>query len=218
MNSYTKSAINKVKRGAKRAYYDVETVHNILDKHYVCYVSYLFEGTPITIPTAYGSTGDKLYIHGAFQSRMLRSLLSLERVSLTVSSLNGLVLARSAFHHSVNYESVTVFGKAREVLDRQEKMDALECITNQIIPGRWEEIRLPNEKELGATLVIEIPIEQASAKIRTGGPIDDKADYDTHIWAGEIPIVSTVLPPIPDEKLGSGIDIPSSVKSYMNKG
>ena len=218
MNSYTKSAINKVKRGAKRAHYDVETVHCILDKHYVCYVSYLFEDTPITIPTAYGRNGDKLYIHGAFQSRMLRSLLHLERASLTVSALTGLVLARSAFHHSVNYESVVVFGKAREIIDRQEKMDALECITNQIIPGRWEEIRLPNEKELGATLVIEIPIEQASAKIRTGGPIDDKADYETDIWAGEIPITTTIHSPIPDEKLNMDIAISPSVKSYTNMG
>lgn len=212
MKQYNVNNTNRVKRGAKRASYDKELVHQILDDAFLCHVSYIYEGRPIIIPTAYGRQGEKIYIHGAIANRMMNSMLTTSQVTLAVTHLDGLVLARSAFHHSANYRSVVVFGKLKKVDDDKIKMEALKLIVDQMLPSRWEECRIPNEKEMKATLVLEIEIEYASAKVRSGGPVDDKEDYDLDLWAGELPIVQHFNPAIDDEKLKEGISQPLSVQ------
>lgn len=205
----------KVKRVPKRGHYDSETIHNILDKDFLCHVGFIHEGYPVVIPTLYGRDGDKLYIHGSMASRMMKDLEKGIELSLSVTMVNGLVLARSAFHHSVNYESVVLFGTATLVDDENEKMKALEIITDHVLRNRWKEARIPNQKELKGTMVLSIPLDTASAKIRTGGPIDDKEDMDLGIWAGTIPIHKRYGSPIKDELMDPDIPTPESVKAII---
>lgn len=205
----------KVKRTPKRGYYDKETVYKILDANFICQIAFIYEGYPVIIPTIYGRNGDFVYIHGATVSRMLIELEKGLPISLNVTQTDGIVLARSAFHHSLNYQSVTLFGEAILVSNDNERYEALEIISNQIIPIRWEEVRLPNEKELKATKILKIPITEASAKIRTGPPIDDNADLDLPIWAGVIPIKTIFGEPIQDPILKEGILISKSVKELI---
>lgn len=207
----------KVKRIPKRGFYDKATVYRLLDADFVCQLGFVYEDYPVVIPTIYGRKDDCLYIHGAAVSRLLVSIAKSIPISLNVTQTKALVLARSAFHHSLNYESVTVFGQAELVTDADEKLQALEIITNQIIDGRWNEVRLPNKKELNVTSVLKIKIAEASAKIRTGPPSDDKVDYDLPIWAGLIPIKKVIGKPIADELLKPGIEIPKSVKKIIHK-
>jgi len=207
----------KVKRIPKRGFYDEATVYRLLDADFVCQLGFVYEDYPVVIPTIYGRKDATLYVHGAAVSRMLVSIAKGIPVSLNVTQTKALVLARSAFHHSLNYESVTVFGQAELVTDEKEKLEALETITNQIIKGRWEEVRLPNKKELNVTSVLKIKITEASAKIRKGPPSDDKADYDLPIWAGIIPIKKVLGKPIADDLLNFGIEIPESVKKIIHK-
>tara|TARA_R110001583_G_scaffold93777_1_gene237025 strand:- start:51638 stop:52288 length:651 start_codon:yes stop_codon:yes gene_type:complete len=207
----------KVKRAPKRGFYDRETIYKILDAHFICQIAFVYEGYPVIIPTIYGRSGDHLYIHGATVSRMLFELEKGVSISLNVTQTDGIVLARSAFHHSLNYHSVTLFGEAVLVTDDNERYKALEIISNQIIPNRWEEVRLPNENELKATKLLKIPITEASAKIRTGPPIDDKPDYELPIWAGVIPLNTVVGDPIADAVLDENIPLPNSVKIMLNK-
>ncbi|WP_111709361.1 pyridoxamine 5'-phosphate oxidase family protein [Lutibacter citreus] len=201
----------KVKRAPKRGFYDEETIHKILDANFICQVAFVHNGYPVIIPTIYGRKGDSIYIHGATVSRMLVELEKGFQISLSITQMDGIVLARSAFHHSLNYQSVTVFGNAELVLSEDERMEALKIISDQIIPNRWEEVRLPNKKEMKATKVIRIPITEASAKIRKGPPIDDRADYELPIWAGVIPIKTKYGNPIPDLALKEEIKSPKSV-------
>ncbi|WP_420387749.1 pyridoxamine 5'-phosphate oxidase family protein [Roseivirga sp.] len=184
MSEFIKKPLNKVVRGSKRAQYDKELIYSILDSHFICHVPYLFEGTAIVIPTAYGRKEDSILIHGSLKNRMMLSLLEQETVSLNVTHLDGIVLARSIFHHSVNYRSVNVFGKARVISDDWEKMEALKIITDSVIANRWEEARIPNQKELDSTLVMAIDIEDASAKVREVEAADEVADQGLDIWAG----------------------------------
>ena len=214
MNTYRITERNQVKRLPKRASYDRETVYKILDAAFVCHVGFVVEGQPFVIPTAYGRDGDKIYIHGATKSRMLAHMEQGLPVCLTVTHLDGIVVARSTFHSSVNYRSVMVFGQAKPV-GNDRKSYALEVITNQIINGRWEEARPPHEKELKGTTVLAIEIESASAKIRTGGPNDEKEDYDLDIWAGIIPLRMIAGTPVADEWLREGLPIPPSAKNYQ---
>lgn len=207
---------NRVRRSPKRGFYDQETIYQILDKNFVAQIAFVFEDYPVVIPTIYGRKNNFLYIHGAPVSRMLKTLKNGIPISLNITEVNGIVLARSAFHHSLNYQSVTIFGKAKEVVDKDERNLALKIISDQIIPNRWDEVRLPNAKELKATQILKIEIEEASAKIRKGPPIDDKDDYDLPIWAGEIPIKKTFLKPIPDQKLNENVKISSSVINFLN--
>ncbi len=207
----------RVKRVPKRGIYDKETIYNILDKEFFCHVGFIYNDQPIVIPTLYGRKDNDLYFHGSMASRMMKSLSQGIDVSISVTRLNGLVLARSAFHHSANYESVVIFGKAFLIEGDEAKNEALKIVSDHIIPHRWEEARLPSEKELKATMVLKIPIDEASAKVRTGGPGDDKSDYDLDIWAGVIPFKTTIENPIPDELLREGIAIPKSVKEYQKK-
>ena len=206
---------SKVKRIPKRGFYDKETIYRILDNDFVCQIGFVFNGYPIVIPTIYGRKEDVLYFHGASVSRMLQTLEKGVQISVNVTKTNGLVLARSAFHHSLNYESVTIFGKATLVENEKDIIEALHIISDQIIPERWEEVRAPNKKELNITKVLQLKITEASAKIRDEGVGDDKEDYKLDIWAGILPIEKYYGTPINDEKLKEGVEIPKSVKNLM---
>lgn len=201
----------KIKRAPKRGVYDIETVYKILDANFICQIAFIYGGYPVIIPTIYGRNGNNIFVHGANVSRMLLELEKGLPISVNVTQTDGIVLARSAFHHSLNYQSVILFGEAILVIDDRERLEALEIISNQIIPNRWEEARLPNEKELKATKIFKIPVSEASAKIRTGPPIDEKSDYDLPIWAGIIPMKTIFEKPIADPLLKEEIPIPKSV-------
>jgi uncharacterized protein len=212
----TPTAKSKIKRVPKRGHYDRETIYKILDESQICHIAFSHNGHPVSIPTIFGRSGDTLYIHGASVSRMIQELEKGLEISLSVAHVDGLVLARSAFHHSMNYRSVVVFGTGRLVAD-EDKNEALKVISDHLIPGRWEEVRLPNAKELKATKVLEIAIDEASAKIRTGDPVDDEEDYALDIWAGVLPFKNMANTPISDGKLRADIPLSASVINYMQK-
>ncbi len=201
----------RVRRLSERGHYDADTIHAILDEALICHVGFVVEGMPVVIPTIHWREGDTLYFHGSAASRMLRSLKGGVDACVTVTLLDGLVLARSAFHHSMNYRSVVVFGKAHEVGD-DEKVRVLESLVEHVVRGRSKDIRPPNQKELRQTLVLAMSIDEASAKIRTGGPVDDDEDYALPIWAGVLPLKLT-----PGEAVGDGRevgDVPEYVREY----
>jgi nitroimidazol reductase NimA-like FMN-containing flavoprotein (pyridoxamine 5'-phosphate oxidase superfamily) len=214
MSTFTPTERTQVKRLPKRGAYDRETVFKILDEAFVCHVGFVVDGQPYVIPTNYGRVGETLYLHGSAASRMLRTLSEGIPVCVTVTLVDGLVLARSAFHHSANYRSVVILGAARLVSEPTEKMEALRLFTEHIMKGRWEQIRQPNEQELKGTTVLALPIEEVSAKVRTGGPVDDEADYDLAIWAGVLPLPVTAGAPVPDARLKAGIAVPENVTRY----
>ena len=214
MEQLTPTQRTTIKRIPKRGNYERETVYEILDEGLVCHVGFVVDNQPFVIPTAYGRIEDKLYIHGSPASRMLRSLQGGIQVCLTVTLIDGLVLARSAFHHSMNYRSVVVFGTAEVVSDTEEKLQALYAFTEHVIPGRWEEVHQPNHNELAGTLVLALPLCEASAKVRTGAPLDDEADYSLPVWAGEIPLRVVADTPINDSRLHPGIVPPPHVQNY----
>ena len=205
----------RIRRAAERADYDPATINSILDEALICHVGIVSAaGNPVVIPTIHARDGDTLYIHGSPASRLLRSMKSGDEICVTVTLVDGLVVARSAFHNSMNYRSVVVFGVPRIVEERDEKLAALELITDQLIDGRWAESRPVLEKEIKGTLVVALPLEEASAKLRTGGPIDDEDDYDFPIWAGVIPLQLAAGDPIDDYRLLEGIEPPASVVDY----
>ena len=210
METYTPTERTEVKRLPKRAVYDRDQVHAILDEAFICHIGFAVDGQPYVIPTGYGRTGDQLYIHGSAASRMLRTLGQGTPLCVTVTLVDGLVLARSAFHHSMNYRSVVVLGEARLVTDPEEKMAALACVTNHIVPGRWDEVRPPTEQEMKATHVLALPLNEVSAKIRTGGPIDDEEDYALPVWAGVVPLRLQHGEPQPDTRLHPDAPAPRS--------
>lgn len=214
MPDSTQTERTRVKRLPNRGAYDRETIYAILDEAFICHVGYVMSGQPYVIPTGYARIGDDLYIHGSSASRMLRNLAQGVDVCVTVTLVDGLVLARSAFHHSINYRSVVVLGKATLVEDTGEKDKALEAFTEHIIPGRWPEIRWPNELELKATAVLKLPIEEASAKVRVGDPKDDEEDYAMNIWAGVLPLTTVPGEPIDDSRLTSKMPVPEHVSKY----
>ncbi len=207
----------RVKRIPKRGHYDKETIYNILDAGYICHVGFIHEAYPLVIPTGYGREENTLYLHGSSKSRMMLDLQKGIDICVTVTHLDGLVLARSGFHHSMNYRSVVVFGKATMVEDKEEKIRGLKIISDQILAGRWEEVRGPNEKELKATTLLKISIDQASAKIREGGPGDEEADYALDVWAGVVPLQLVAQKPIDDPVLREGISLAESVKKLYDK-
>ena len=217
MSSYPISQRNKVKRIPKRGHYDQETVHAILDAGFLCHIGFSVEGQPYVIPTSYGREGNILYIHGASTSRMLVNLQQGIPLCLTVTHLDALVLARSAFHHSMNYRSAVVFGTAVLIEDYDQKLHALKVVSDQILAGRWEESRQPIAKEMKATTVLKMEIEQASAKIRTGPPGDDKPDYELPIWAGVVPYMGTWGEPEADPLLKEGIPLAGSVEALLSE-
>jgi len=187
----------QVKRLPKRGVYSRDEIYAILDEGFVCHVGFVDAGQPYVIPTNYARRGDEILLHGSAASRMLRGLETGIDVCVTVTLVDGLVLARSAFHHSVNYRSVVILGKARLVSDPAAKRDALRCFTNHVVPGRWEEVRQPTEQELKATTVLTVPLAETSAKVRKGPPIDDEADLVLPIWAGVVPLRTVPGEPAP---------------------
>jgi hypothetical protein len=205
MATYPPNARTRVTRLPKRAVYDKAQVHAILDEGFLCHVGFTVDQQPYVIPTGYVRADEKLYVHGSAASRMLRTLDQGIQVCVTVTLVDGLVLARSSFHHSINYRSVVVLGTAQLVLDREEKIDALRRFTNHIVPGRWDEARVPTDQELKATSVLVLPMEEVSAKMRTGAPIDDEEDYAIPIWAGVVPVQMRAGDPIPDDRLSPDV-------------
>jgi len=208
MDSFHPTGRTEVHRYPKRAVYDKAQVYGILDEGFLCHVGFVLDGQPYVIPTGFARCGDHLYIHGSAASRMLRTLDGGVDVCVTVTLVDAFVLARSGFHHSMNYRSVVVLGKARLVTDREEKLNALRSFTNHIVPGRWDEIRPPTEQELKATKVLALTLEEVSAKVRTGGPIDDEEDYALPIWAGIVPVGIRTGEPVADERVPAGIPAP----------
>jgi nitroimidazol reductase NimA-like FMN-containing flavoprotein (pyridoxamine 5'-phosphate oxidase superfamily) len=205
MDTYIPTDRTQVRRLAKRGAYDKAQIHAILDGGYLCHVGFAVDGQPYVIPTLYVCSGDRMYLHGSAASRMLRTLSEGVDVCVTVTLVDGFVLARSAFHHSMNYRSVVVLGKAMLITDPDEKMVAMHRFTNHMVPGRWEEVRQPTEQELKATSVLALPLEEVSAKVRTGSPLDDEEDYSLPVWAGVVPIRQQLGEPIPDSRMLPGV-------------
>jgi hypothetical protein len=205
----------RVVREPQRAVYDRDTVNQILDEAFLCHVGFVAEGQPYVIPTSYGRHGNVLYIHGSAASRMLRNLDQGFPVCITVTLLDGLVLARSVFNHSMNYRSVVILGTATLVDDPAEKIAALRALSEHILPHRWDDARQPNEKELKATSVLRIPIEEFSAKVRVGPPVDDEEDYAFPTWAGVIPLEMKAGSPIPDDRCQR--ELPAYLHNYSRK-
>jgi nitroimidazol reductase NimA-like FMN-containing flavoprotein (pyridoxamine 5'-phosphate oxidase superfamily) len=205
----------KLKRLPKRGHFDRETVYSILDEGFICHVGFMVAGQPFVIPTGYARAGDKLYIHGSQASRMLRSLAGGLDACVTVTIVDGLVLARSAFHHSMNYRSVLILGRTTLVDDPEEKMTALVALSEHIVRGRWADVREPTEQEMVQTTVLCLPIEEASAKIRTGPPLDDEEDYALPIWAGVVPLQLVAGDPVNDPRLPEEIPVPEYAAHYQ---
>jgi uncharacterized protein len=203
-----------LKRLPKRGSYERRLIYQILDEGFVCHVGFAVDGRPFVIPTGYARVGDTLYIHGSAASRMLRALEGGVEACVTVTLIDGLVLARSAFHHSMNYRSVVVFGRASAVEEAREKLEALRAFSEHMIPGRWAEVRGPNEGELKATLVLRLPLVEASAKVRTGPPLDDEEDYRLPVWAGELPLRLTAGAPVADARLDGEVEPPAYARNY----
>jgi nitroimidazol reductase NimA-like FMN-containing flavoprotein (pyridoxamine 5'-phosphate oxidase superfamily) len=213
-NNSTPTPRTRVVRESHRGIYDRATAYKILDEGLICHVGFILDGQPFVIPTGYGRKEDNLYIHGSAASRMLRNLHQGIPVCVTVTLLDGLVLARAIFNHSMNYRSVVVLGTAVTVDDAQEKLEALRALSEHILPGRWADARQPNERELKATLVMRMPIEEFSAKVRTGPPIDDEEDYEFPTWAGVIPLNLLPAEPIADPQLNLQMAIPHYARHY----
>jgi hypothetical protein len=217
MSDFIPTERTQVRRLPKRGVYDREAVYRILDEGLVCHVGFVADGKPVVIPTGYGRHDDTLYIHGSTASRMFRALGEGADVCITVTLVDGLVLARSAFHHSMNYRSVVIFGRAAVLNDPAAKREALRVFTEHVVPGRWQEIRPPTEKELQATTVLAVALEEVSAKVRTGPPIDEEADYALPVWAGVLPLELTAQVPLPDARLPPEIAVPEYIRRYTRK-
>ena len=214
MNTFAKTKRTTLKRLPKRAQYDREAVHRILDEGFICHIGFVVDGQPFVIPTGYARVGDRLFIHGSQASRMLRAVANGIDICLTVTLVDGLVLARSAFHHSMNYRSVVVFGRATPVDGGEGKLAALRALSDHMIPGRWDAVRGPSEQEMKATVVLSLPLAEVSAKVRSGPPLDDEEDYALGVWAGVIPLRLLADPPIADPLLPADIDVPRYASKY----
>src|ERR1700741_475698 len=208
------TARTRVVREPERGVYDRKTVYGLLDEAFICHVGFCVDGQPFVIPTSYGRKDANLYIHGSPASRMLRKMSGGVAVCVTVTLLDGLVLARSVFNHSMNYRSVVILGKATLVDDPREKLAALRTLSEHILPGRWEDARQPNERELKATSVLHVPIEEFSAKVRVGPAIDDEEDYSFPTWAGVVPLEMVTGKPIDDARLLAGKEVPAYARNY----
>jgi hypothetical protein len=212
-NQGAPSPLTTVRRNAKRGVYDRAVINAILDEGLICQVAFVYEGKPCLIPTSYAREGRWLYLHGARKNRMLESICG-QIACVSVTLLDGLVLARSAFHHSVNYRSVVLYGEGEEVRDSREKMHAMERLVEHIVPGRWAEARQPTEEELHATLIVRVPTDECSAKVRTGPPIDDEADLSLDVWAGVLPLNLVWGEAQPDALQPASIPAPRYVMNY----
>ena len=217
MAEYEKSKLNRVQRGANRASYDVEQIHRIVDAGFIGSVSYVYEGKAISLPMAYGRRDNRIILHGSNANRMLTSLLKAKEMSMTVMHLDALVMARSGFHHSVNYRSATLFGTPKKIEEKKEKSDALFCLMEHLMKGRWDGIREMTEEEIDRTLVIEMTIKTASAKIRDEGVADEPEDYNLNIWAGLIPIKQIAEYPVADQGKPQRMEIPKHILDYYEE-
>lgn len=217
MTSFPQTQRTTVSRLPKRGVYDRQIVYGILDEGFVCHVGFAVEGQPFVIPTGYARVDDQLFIHGSQVSRMLRTLSAGIDVCVAVTLVDGLVLARSAFHHSINYRSVVVFGNATLVDDRAAKLAALFAFSEHVIRGRWNDVREPTEQELRATTVLSLPLAEASAKVRSGPPIDDDEDYALDVWAGVLPLTISAGAPINDPRLPEDINPPAYTLNYSRE-
>ncbi|MDX1690950.1 MAG: pyridoxamine 5'-phosphate oxidase family protein [Acidimicrobiia bacterium] len=203
-----------VRRLPERARYDRETIDAIIDAAFVCHVGFVDdEGRPVVIPTIHARQGDRLHVHGAPASRMLRTVGTGVPICVTVTHVDGVVVARAPFHMSLNYRSVVVFGEAERLRDRDRKREALRVITEHVTPGRWDDSRRPTQAEIDATTVLSLPIAEASAKVRTGPPKDDEEDYALDLWAGVIPLDLVPGEPIPDPRLPEGVEFPPYLRA-----
>jgi uncharacterized protein len=205
----------RLKRLPQRGSYDRETVYRIIDNALFCHVGFIHNDAPFVVPTLHVRIGAQLYVHGSAASRMLRTAAGGVPLCVTVTHVDGLVLARSAFHHSINYRSAVILGVAQEVTDPEAKLHVLHALVEHVVPGRWQDARPPHPKELAATSVLGLPITEASAKIRPGGPGDDAEDYALPIWAGVIPLKMATGEPIADERLMGGVEVPEYVANYL---
>lgn len=214
MPQFTKTAKNRIKRFPQRGHYEQETIYRILDEALICHVGFVENGQPYVIPINFARMEDRVVMHGAIASRLLKHVENGHAICVEVTIVDGLVLARSIFHHSVNYRSVVLFGKGRLIDDQQQKLAALQAITEHLVPGRWQDARRPNQKELNATRVVSIKIDEASAKVRMGPPIDEQEDYVLPVWAGVLPLQELPLSPIGDELQSNNIPLPEYIAQY----
>ncbi len=217
MAEFEKTKLNRVKRGANRAVYDEEVINEILDAGFIAQVGYIYDGYPISIPMAYARKDDKIYLHGSTANRMLKAVLDSGKTSINVMHLDGLVIARSGLHHSVNYRSVTLFGDLKEIKEDKNKTSILKDIVDQMIPNHWDTLRPMHQKELDRTMVVEFTITSASAKIRAEGVNDEPEDYQLPYWAGVIPVKQKLEQPIPDKGYPSTIDTPEHIQVHYNR-
>jgi uncharacterized protein len=217
MTHFTKTDKNRINRLPQRGNYDRETIYRILDEALICHVGFVEKRQPYVIPINFARVKDTIVLHGAKASRLLKHISAGHPICVTATIVDGLVLARSVFHHSVNYRSVVLFGKGHLVEDEQEKLAVLEAVSEHLIRGRWKEARLPNRKELNATRVVSIKIDEASAKVRVGPPIDEQEDYALPVWAGVLPLQERPLSPIRDELLLEDISLPEYIAQYSRK-
>ena len=216
--NFVPSERTQLRRLPKRGSYEREVVEQILDEALICHIGFVVDRQPYVIPTTHARRGDRLYVHGSAAGRMLKTLQGGVPICVTATLLDGLVLARSAFHHSMNYRSVVVLGVATEVTDLSEKRAALRTVVEHVAPGRWAEVRAPTEAELSATMVLSIPLREVSAKIRTGPALDDESDYGWPCWAGEIPLRLASFAPVSDPRLDSTVEAPAWAKNYRRAG
>ncbi|MEP6922275.1 MAG: pyridoxamine 5'-phosphate oxidase family protein [bacterium] len=214
MSSFAKTKHTTLKRLPARGVFDRELVYSILDEGFICHLGFVYKDRPVVIPTGYARVDDRLYVHGSQASRMLRTLKTGIGACATVTLVDGLVLARSAFHHSMNYRSVVIFAQAKLVDDPQEKLAALFAFSEHVIAGRWNEVREPTEEELKLTTVLSLPLDEVSAKVRSGPPVDDDEDYDLPVWAGVIPLHLVAEEPVADPRLNDGIGVPGYAQEY----
>ena len=214
MSKFTPTERTKVRRLPDRGKYDAESVYGILDEAFICHVGFVVEGQPYVIPTGFARVNDTLYIHGSAASRMLRTLADGVQVCVTVTLVDGIVMARSGFHSSMNYRSVVILGRTTQVEGRDEKLVALAAFSEQVMPGRWKDLRETTDAELKGTLVLSLPLKEVSAKVRTGPPKDDEEDYALPLWAGVVPLKLTAGTPIADPRLPQGIDPPGYARNY----
>jgi uncharacterized protein len=217
-DTFPKTARNKVKRLAERGHYDAAIIYPIVDAALICHVGFAIEGQPYIIPTLHARQGDTILLHGAKGSRLLRHIQSGGEVCITITLVDGIVLARSVFHHSINYRSVVLFGKGAVIVGEQEQLQALEVFTERLIPGRWHDARLPNALELKQTLVVAVHIESASAKIRTGPPGDEADDLDLPVWAGVLPLRQIAGAPLADPQLKPTVELPAYIRDFDVRG
>ena len=215
MTTFAKTDLNRVKRVPDRGHYDKETIYPIIDEAYICHVGFVVEERPFVIPTIHARQGDTLLLHGATTSRMLKTIQQGNPICITITLLDGLVMARSVFHHSMNYRSAVLFGQGHIIDDPEAKMEALYTFTEKLIPGRWDDARQPNATETKATSIIAGPIDSASAKIRIGPPGDDDEDYALPVWAGVVPITQQFGTPWDDPRLTPGIPMPDYLTRYV---